>query len=255
MLGTIKELWRYPVKSMQGELVEHNYVTWSGLIGDRTYAVSRREDGVIITAKMPEGRALLQAKASWEDKKWGYECIVGLPGYGEAPAPQAAYAIAELLGKPVGVIDLHQHPWKSWETNYRPPFSLRPGVGVDSSPLHIITTAAFETMQRFEPEGAFDALYFRPNMLVRTPEIEGFPEDEWIGKVLKIGGELLVYIRKPAERCPLPTQPQAGLPQNPKVLPALRRHHHDEKGLPLLGVYASIVQPGNVRPGDEISFA
>lgn len=33
--GTITELWRYPVKSMQGERVTESEVTEGGLVGDR----------------------------------------------------------------------------------------------------------------------------------------------------------------------------------------------------------------------------
>src|SRR5690348_3648748 len=38
-VGTVAELWRYPVKSMQGERVERLELAPGGAIGDRTLAV------------------------------------------------------------------------------------------------------------------------------------------------------------------------------------------------------------------------
>ena len=38
-IGTIKELWRYPVKSMRGEQLDSVFVGFSGLMGDRFYSI------------------------------------------------------------------------------------------------------------------------------------------------------------------------------------------------------------------------
>ena len=43
-LGTIKELWRFPVKSMQGATVPECRVTSQGLVGDRCWAM--RDEGL-----------------------------------------------------------------------------------------------------------------------------------------------------------------------------------------------------------------
>ena len=38
-IGTIESTWRYPVKSMQGEQVDDVFVAYTGVMGDRVYAV------------------------------------------------------------------------------------------------------------------------------------------------------------------------------------------------------------------------
>ena len=43
--GVVEELWRYPVKSMQGEQLNQTEVTERGLLGDRTYALREKSDG------------------------------------------------------------------------------------------------------------------------------------------------------------------------------------------------------------------
>ena len=52
-VGHIVALWRYPVKSMQGEQVDWSAVTERGLVGDRAYAILDRETGHIASAKHP----------------------------------------------------------------------------------------------------------------------------------------------------------------------------------------------------------
>jgi uncharacterized protein len=40
-VGTVSELWRYPVKSMRGERLEAAEVSWHGVEGDRRWAFVR----------------------------------------------------------------------------------------------------------------------------------------------------------------------------------------------------------------------
>ena len=39
IVGKVDSLWRYPVKSMRGETMPEAYVSFSGILGDRLYAV------------------------------------------------------------------------------------------------------------------------------------------------------------------------------------------------------------------------
>ena len=49
-VGVVKEIFRYPVKSMLGEQLEECEVDATGLIGDRAYAL-REPNGRVVTAK------------------------------------------------------------------------------------------------------------------------------------------------------------------------------------------------------------
>ena len=59
-IGTVDELWRFPVKSMLGEQLETIEVTDRGTVGDRAYAVIDSETGKVASAKNPRkwGRLL-----------------------------------------------------------------------------------------------------------------------------------------------------------------------------------------------------
>src|SRR5262249_19396653 len=59
-------LWRYPVKSMQGERVDASDVSEAGLAGDRGYAVIDPATGKVGSAKHPRlWNALLQCRATY----------------------------------------------------------------------------------------------------------------------------------------------------------------------------------------------
>ena len=42
VVGSVAELWRFPVKSMGGERLEEADITEQGVFGDRTYALIDR---------------------------------------------------------------------------------------------------------------------------------------------------------------------------------------------------------------------
>jgi uncharacterized protein YcbX len=51
LLGTINELWRYPIKSMCGERVDSCSLSPRGVVGDRVWAVRDSQTGKIGSAK------------------------------------------------------------------------------------------------------------------------------------------------------------------------------------------------------------
>ena len=50
-VGSVAELWRFPVKSMQGERLGEVTVTVRGVLGDRAYALIDAETGKVASAK------------------------------------------------------------------------------------------------------------------------------------------------------------------------------------------------------------
>src|SRR3712207_1409873 len=52
-VGSVASVWRYPVKSMQGEELNGAAITERGVLGDRAYAVLDRATGHIASAKHP----------------------------------------------------------------------------------------------------------------------------------------------------------------------------------------------------------
>lgn len=59
LVGKVKTLWRYPVKSMQGEELEISEVVTKGLLGDRAYALWDVATSRVASAKNPKKWAAL----------------------------------------------------------------------------------------------------------------------------------------------------------------------------------------------------
>ncbi len=59
VIGTVKEIWRYPVKSMAGERLQRANVGALGIYGDRGWAIRDEKAGEIRNArKLPALSAL-----------------------------------------------------------------------------------------------------------------------------------------------------------------------------------------------------
>jgi hypothetical protein len=123
-----------------------------------------------------------------------------------------------------------------------------PGTYNDMFPVHALTTASLEHMQRLSGE-AFPLQRFRPNFLIETTKgINGLVEFGWIGKYLEIGSCLL-RVEAKTIRCSMPARAQEpfGLPQNPQIAKSLSAATQR-----FLGAYLSVQRPGEVHTGDEV---
>jgi len=66
LVGTVREIWRYPVKSMAGQRVDACAVTASGVLGDRGWAFRDEQRGEITTGrKIPD---LMRCAARYRDE-------------------------------------------------------------------------------------------------------------------------------------------------------------------------------------------
>jgi uncharacterized protein len=64
VIGTIEQLWRFPVKSMLGERLQSVAATPGGLIGDRAWALRDLRTGNIVSAK--KWARMFQFSAAYE---------------------------------------------------------------------------------------------------------------------------------------------------------------------------------------------
>lgn len=227
-VGRVAALWRYPVKSMGGEPLDGADVSWNGLAGDRRWAFIR--DGMVRSGfpwltirEMPE-MGLYRPRFAEPDRPDGSRTLVRTPSGAELDVVDPA--LAAELGHGARVIKQDR------------------GV-FDTFPLSLITTqtlASLGALVRFP----MDVQRFRPNLLVEAPDGGPFPEDAWVGAVLRIGGVRL-RVDKRDQRCVMVNVDPVTRRRDPAVLRAIARHREA-----CLGVYGSTVQPGRVTLGDEV---
>ena len=105
-----------------------------------------------------------------------------------------------------------------------------------------------QTLARLAPESDWDERRFRPNLLVESDDRDGFPELAWLGRRLRVGGALIDVVMG-CPRCVMVTLAGDGLPQDPRIMRTLVRETQHTAG-----IYASVVEEGNVREGDPIEL-
>ncbi len=272
--GTVKALWRYPVKSMAGNKLGEAAITEGGILGDRAYAVIDGTSGRVGSAKTPKKWAALMALAA---------DFVSPPEPG-APLPpvrivwpdgteaasdggDADARLSETLGRPVTLtaerpetVSLERlDPLADEETIVDIGELMMAGRFSDYAALHLITTATMARLAELRPESKFNARRFRPNVTIATPEGEtGFVENDWVGRELAIGADVRLRISDPTPRCSIPTLAQEDLAKDPQVLRTIVEHNRlpvpllDGEALPCAGVYAFVIQGGTVKRGDAV---
>ena len=137
------------------------------------------------------------------------------------------------------------------------PSPVPAGSFLDLFPVSLLTTSTLDRLQTLRPESRFDERRFRMNVVVDTPA-DGFVENEWTGRSLKIGESVRLTVFLPDPRCVMTTLAQGDLPKDTEVLRTLARNNRVEVagGLyPCAGVYAVVEAAGNLRAGDHVSLA
>ena len=272
--GTVKALWRYPVKSMAGTKIDEALVTEGGILGDRGYAVLDRTSGRVGSAKTPRKWAGLMALAA---------DFVEPPQPG-APLPPVRIVwpdgaavssndgdpdarLSDTLGRPVTLTTERPEapslerldPLAADETIVDIGELMMAGRFSDYAALHLITTATLARLAELRPESKFSARRFRPNVTIATPEgASGFVENDWVGREVAIGDEVRLRISDPTPRCSVPTLAQRDLEKDPQLLRTIVEHNTlpvpvlDGESLPCAGVYGFVVQGGTVKRGDAV---
>ena len=280
MLGTVATLRRYPVKSMLGEDVDAGEVAFTGLVGDRRLAVVSRTTGKIASAKFPRlWRDLLTLSvASPDDPSVDSAVRITLPtGKTILSSDADADAIlSDLLDQPVTLTATT--PAGATLDRAVPEAVLRdgidaevpatlielgagspPGTFVDFAPLHLLTTSTLDRIAELSPQGRVDLERYRPNIVIRTAAA-GFVENDWFGRILRMGEDLVLRVIARTSRCALPTLVHGSLPRDTDALRVLARHNRVEPmdsldPEPCAGVYAEVLSPGPIRTGDPVRLA
>ncbi len=268
MIGSIAELWRYPVKSMRGESVEALEVTPRGAAGDRAWALRDLANGKVASCKRHP--ALLGFRATQAGD--GESVVVEAPdGQSFGPGdPGASEIVSRVLGHPmrferdpgptelagidratvfagVPIEEMHVE----WTAETLPDhFELRRGAYVETGALLVIASATLDHLGRLRG-GPVNRRRFRPNVYVASaPGAEGFAEDRWMGRRVALGAEVVISELSPVPWCVTCTLPVDELPRDRGVLRAIATHH-----AATLGVYGEVAHAGTIRVGDPVALA
>ena len=234
----VTELWRYPVKSLQGERLTSVELTPQGLAGDRGWALFDVETGLGLTARRYP--ALLHAFAR-----------VRADGGVDITLPDGSVAtdddaLSAWLGRPVilraatdatgprryeNPDDIESEADDSWEV-----FEGSAQAFHDSVALTLLSTATV---------GSRAMRRFRPNVVV-----DRGGEDELVGTTVRIGGAAVALTER-VSRCVMVTRAQPGGIEVDREV--LRWIHRERAGV--LSVGGTVLRKGKARVGDAVTAA
>lgn len=234
----VVELWRYPVKSMQGERLDTADIGEAGIVGDRQWALLDVETGLALTARrVPEllfGRPHLVAG----------EVVIELPD-GTLTADDGD--LSRWLDRDVTLtragepgtyeiaLDFEHEDSSEWVSWQGPSWSFHDSVRTHVS---ILSTGSI---------GGWDRRRFRGNVIVDAADRA---EDALVGHTVQLGTST-IDVGKQIDRCVITTRPQPdGIDRD---LDVLRRVNADRQSM--LGVGGLVREPGTVRVGDVLAVA
>jgi MOSC domain-containing protein len=285
---TVKEIWRYPVKSMQGERLTETVLTSGGIPLDRGWAVRDEATQTIVGAKKIAG--LLNCSARYiEGSNAGAvpHVEITLPnGNAIRSNDEKVHAtLTNALGQDVTLWPLQPADNKEhyrtknvpqdMEAELRsvfaleadeplPDFSSFPpdvlaelmefatpvGTYFDAFPLDILTEASLRHLQTLTPDSNLDIRRFRPNIVVGDhDDTVGLEEASWVGRSVTFGNATVDAVME-CPRCIMTTRAQGDLPRDAAIMRAMVAHTAQN-----LSVYCNIGKAGRVAEGDSVSLA
>ena len=284
-VGTVKELWRYPVKSMEGELLREAQIEKLGLMGDRCWAI--RDEQKNETSSVRRLPKLLRCTGRYRN-----EPRIGQTGslipHVKITLPDGTSfnsnddntneLLSNFLNKDVSIRPLQPRSnWKFYrlktmdgEEALKKQFGTKEplpsmasvswlkilelsifatplGRYYDAYPLHIVSSNSIEQLNSLEPEGDFQSKRFRPNIFIEcSDKNENLDEFDWVGGKLHIGSTI-IKCESRTVRCLMPAQPQPNLKKDSKVLRTLEKYTGRH-----LGINASVLKTGKISHGDTV---
>jgi len=257
--ATVATLWRYPVKSMQGEELNAAEVTTAGVLGDRRLAVVDPATGKVAGAKNPrKWPGFFYFRSAYvappQDAAQLPAVRITMPDGASATTQDAGLPklLSAALGREVTLSDglraataedyvVADDQVVSWE--------LPTGTFFDAASLHLVTTATLDKLRSLYPEGRFESRRFRPNIIIATPpQASGFVENDWVGREIAIGPRVRLRVTMATGRCVMTTLPQGDLPHDRGILRTAAQHNDAH-----VGVYAEVLAGGLVKRGDAIA--
>lgn len=236
IVGVVKQLYRYPVKSMRGQALDAAPVYWHGLVGDRRYAFVRAGN----TSRFP-----------WLTGREVPQLLRYRPYLGEGDPGSVAVRVRTPAGDDFAVEDaaLRDELAAQHGAEVRLLHSNR-GIP-DSAAVSLLGAASVREIGE-RAEVSLDPIRFRPNILVATTNDRPFEEEEWLGGLLIFGDRpdsARIRANRKDVRCMMVNLDPELAEQNPAVLRAIVRERETCAGL-----YASVEAIGTIQVGDPVYF-
>jgi uncharacterized protein YcbX len=233
LIGHVAGLARFPVKSMGGEALAEATLGWSGIVGDRQWAL----------VKEPA-----HGRFPWFTGRDFSPLITWRAAYAEGSDPKTATPTVTAPDGWVGAVDDPAFIERLCRESGKAMRLMRLGRGAyDSLPVSLVSTAGHAAVE--ESHGApIDPRRFRINITIDSD----LPMRVWAGRRLTIGGGdgTQLAVTAPIERCVMITiDPDTG-ERDPWLMRTVAQQLDNK-----YGVHANVVRPGVLRRGAEVRLS
>ena len=236
-LGRISAIFRYPVKSMAGELLDAARLGWHGIEGDRRLAFRRLTDKSgfpwLTASKLPQ--LLL-----YQPFRLNSNCGELLPSHVRTPDGNEFELQSDALRE-----EMSSRYGSDLEL-----MNLKHGI-FDEACISVISLGTVSSVER-ESGRDIDLRRFRPNIVIETGSGKPFEEDSWVGRTLlfgeaNIGAAVKVTLRD--ERCVMINFDPDTAERDSNVMKTVVRMNEN-----CAGVYGTVVRAGELRVGQVVTL-
>jgi hypothetical protein len=257
VIGHVESLWRYPVKSMRGEALPEAFVSFSGILGDRLYAVHNSAAAKAFPYLTARGRHdMLLYRPFFRDP--GRAMLPSNLAEAEALGPgvtplhpsseELAVDVETPSGEVLGIDDPRLLGALSDGKSPASALTMRRSdrAFTDCRPISMFST---QTIRKIgDAVGlSLDKRRFRANIYLDLASGEGFAEDQYVGRQFRIGSKVVIAVLERDPRCQMISIDPQTAEANPEILKYVARNHDGKAG-----IYAAVLVEGMVRAGDEI---
>jgi uncharacterized protein YcbX len=255
IIGKVDSLWRYPVKSMRGEELDEAFAGFSGIYGDRLFAFrsSASPKGFpYFTAR--EQRKLLQYRPRFRhpDKAARPINLSEAESMGANPVSadpsELMIDVETPAGKTLAIDDPVLMDMLRADVDQKHQLTLMRSERAltDCRPVSVFSLQSARQLAD-ETGTPIDKRRFRANIYLDLASANGFAENEFVGRSLRIGPKVVVTILERDPRCMMITlDPDTG-EKAPAILKKVAQAHDG-----MAGVYGAVLVEGILHKGDSV---
>jgi uncharacterized protein YcbX len=258
-IGSVESLWRYPVKSMRGEELNEIFAGYAGVYGDRLFAFesSASPKGFpFFTGR--EQHQMIRYRSWFRDPRKAAQPVNWSEARKLSPAITPIPATAAEL-----MIDVQTPDGQTFAID-SPELINRLAAGLDRkhdltlircdkalTDCRPVSLFGVQTAKKLGEETGFDVdkRRFRANIYIDLMSADGFAEDKFVGKSLRIGPQVVVSILQRDGRCMMITLDPDTAEKTPVILKKVAQAHNG-----FAGVYGAVLVEGMIRKGDSVEL-
>jgi uncharacterized protein YcbX len=259
VIGTVESLWRYPVKSMRGEELDEMFAGYAGVYGDRLFAFT--------SSASPKGfpyftgreqRQMLRYQPRFRHPDKAARPVNLTEADSLPPGVTPAYADPDDLmvdvetpaGNTVAIDDpaLTETLREGIDDKHHLTLRRSERALTDCRPLSIFAVQSARKLGE-ETGIAVDKRRFRANVYLDLTASDGFAENEFVGRSLRIGTKVIVSVLERDPRCMMITLDPDTAEKAPALLKAVAQAHDG-----MAGVYGAVLVEGTLRKGDPVEL-